>query len=153
VVAAIPTPPRRGLNQPFTDVTMMATHNLILLIAATALAIFTVANVSGFGRASADADERQRAKMALKNGNAHLIDVRTPREYANNGLDSARNIPLQELENRLAEIGNTEDPVVLYCQSGNRSGQAADILQRNGFRDVYDLGALRTARTVVEEAL
>jgi phage shock protein E len=129
---------------------MMATNNLVLFIAATALAIFTFANVFGFGRAGADADERQGAKMALKADDARLIDVRTPREYANNGLASASNIPLQELENRLEEIGNTEEPVVLYCQSGNRSAQAADILQRNGFKQVYDLGALRSAKRVLE---
>ena len=129
---------------------MMATDKLIPFIAVTALAIFLVANLFGFGRAGADADERQGAKMALKEGDALLIDVRTPREYAKNGLDSARNIPLQELEKRLEEIGNTEDPVVLYCQSGNRSAQAADILRRNGFGEVYDLGARRAAKTVVE---
>ena len=131
----------------------MATNTLILMIAATALAIFIVANASGLGHAGPDADERQAAKMALENGDAQLIDVRTPREYAENGLDGAKNIPLQDIDKRLEEIGNIEDPVVLYCRSGNRSAQAADILQRNGFGEVYDLGALRTAKSVVEEAL
>ena len=132
---------------------MMATNRLILIVAAASLAIFIVANGSGLGRAGPDADERQDAKVALEDGEAHLIDVRKPQEYAENGLDRARNIPLQEVDRRLEEIGDTEEPVVLYCQSGNRSAQAADILQRHGFEDVYDLGGRRTAVPVVDEAL
>lgn len=131
----------------------MTTNTLILVIAAAVLAIFIVANVSGFGHTAPDADERKAAKMALEDGDAHLLDVRTPREYARDGLDGAKNMPLQDVDNRLGEVGNTEDPVVLYCQSGNRSAQAADILKRNGFREVYDLGARRTAKSVVEESL
>ncbi len=131
----------------------MTANKLILIIAATAVTIFIVANESGFGHAGPDADERQAAKMALEDGDARLIDVRTPREYAKNGLDGAKNVPLQDIANRLEDIGNGEDPVVLYCRSGNRSAQAADLLQRNGFGDVYDLGAHRTANNVVEEAM
>ena len=125
--------------------------NIVFFIAAASLVIFMVANAFGFGPGGPDADERQEAKTALAEEEAELIDVRTPREYDDNGLDGAKNIPLQQISNRLDEVGNRDEPVVLYCRSGNRSAQAADILEENGFDEIYDLGAHRTAKQVVEE--
>jgi len=73
---------------------------------------------------------------------AHLlVDVRTPEEFSGGHIPGAVNIPLQELETRLTEIP-ADSPVVLYCRSGNRSAQAADILREAGYSRVYDLGGI-----------
>lgn len=64
--------------------------------------------------------------------NLQLIDVRTPAEYAEGHLAKAKLIPLQELEERLAEIDKGR-PVLLYCRSGNRSGTALKILNEKGY--------------------
>ena len=47
-------------------------------------------------------------------------------------LAKAKLIPLQELDKRLAEIDKSK-PVLLYCRSGHRSGNALKILQGKGF--------------------
>ncbi|MGQ9887998.1 MAG: rhodanese-like domain-containing protein [Aggregatilineales bacterium] len=70
-----------------------------------------------------------------------LLDVRTPEEFASGHLDGATNINVQELQSRLSEIPR-DRPVVLYCRSGNRSAQAARMLQAAGFTSVYDLGGI-----------
>lgn len=70
-----------------------------------------------------------------------LIDVRTPEEFAGGHIAGAVNIPLQELSQRLGEI-STEQPVVLYCRSGNRSAQAAQLLAKAGYPQIYDLGGI-----------
>jgi len=54
----------------------------------------------------------------------------------------ARNIPLQELQNRLAEVGKKSAPTVVYCASGMRSAQAAKILNKAGFTDVTNAGGI-----------
>jgi molybdopterin/thiamine biosynthesis adenylyltransferase/rhodanese-related sulfurtransferase len=59
-----------------------------------------------------------------------LIDVRMPEEFEISSLESARNLPLQELGSRLAEI-DYKLPVVLVCQSGKRSGMAAALLLKH----------------------
>ena len=84
-----------------------------------------------------------------------LVDVRTPQEFAGGHIEGAVNIPLQSLEQRMGEIPQDE-PVVIYCRSGNRSNTAARILAQAGYTDIYDLGgviawqsqglALKTAR-------
>ncbi|MDA0242459.1 MAG: rhodanese-like domain-containing protein [Chloroflexi bacterium] len=70
-----------------------------------------------------------------------LIDVRTPEEFASGHIAGAINIPVDEVSQRLAEFP-TDQPVVLYCRSGNRSAQAASILTSAGYNNLYDLGGI-----------
>jgi len=70
-----------------------------------------------------------------------LIDVRTPEEFADGMIVGSVNIPLQEIANRLDEIPR-DKPVILYCRSGNRSAQAAQLLSNASFSEIYDLGGI-----------
>ena len=70
---------------------------------------------------------------------AVLLDVRTPDEYRQGHPPAARNIPLQELPQRLAEVGPPGTPVVVYCQAGGRATRAADFLKANGYPEVFNL--------------
>lgn len=72
-----------------------------------------------------------------------LIDVRTPEEFASGHIPGAVNISVDQLAQRLSEIPQ-DKPVVLYCRSGNRSNQAAQILERAGYTQIYDLGGIIT---------
>jgi rhodanese-related sulfurtransferase len=76
----------------------------------------------------------------FKNGyrKAQLIDVREPNEFDGGHILGARNIPLTQLKARLKEI-RTDKPVYLYCQSGSRSGRAAQMLYRKGYKDLSHL--------------
>lgn len=80
------------------------------------------------------------ARALVKSG-ATLVDVRSPEEYASGHIDGALNIPVQQIDSRAGEIP-TGKPVVLYCRSGARSGQAASILRGKGRTDVHNLGGM-----------
>ncbi|WP_026692917.1 rhodanese-like domain-containing protein [Peribacillus kribbensis] len=69
---------------------------------------------------------------------AQLIDVREPNEYEAGHILGARNIPMTQMKMRLKEI-RPDKPVYLYCQSGIRSGRAAQMLYRKGYKDLYHL--------------
>jgi rhodanese-related sulfurtransferase len=69
---------------------------------------------------------------------AQLIDVREPNEFEGGHILGARNIPLSQLKNRLREI-RPDKPVYLYCQSGMRSGRAASMLHRKGYKELSHL--------------
>lgn len=76
--------------------------------------------------------------------NVLLIDVRSEEEYGAGHIQHAINISLDEIEGRLAEIEDHKDrPVILYCNSGNKSGQAAEILVNNGFKDVTNAAGVK----------
>lgn len=66
-----------------------------------------------------------------------LLDVRSVEEHAAYNLGGML-IPLQELENRLPELDKTL-PVIIYCQSGQRSQAAAAILKKHHFISVLTL--------------
>jgi rhodanese-related sulfurtransferase len=71
-----------------------------------------------------------------------LVDVRTPEEYAAGHLFGALSVPLAELRENPGTWTSrlpTEVPLVIYCQLGARSLQAARILLDAGFGNVFDL--------------
>jgi len=76
----------------------------------------------------------------LSDGNAQLIDVRTPEEYNQGHLKGALNynINSSEFENQLSKLDKNK-PVLVYCLSGGRSGSAAEIMADKGFTEVYNM--------------
>ena len=87
------------------------------------------------------ADPVAQVKNKIKAG-AKIVDVRTPGEFESGHYKGAVNIPLQEINTRLAEFGDKTKPVVVYCRSGRRSAEAKRILLENGYKDVTDGGGL-----------
>ena len=73
---------------------------------------------------------------------ARLLDVRSPEEYGNGHLPGAINIPVQDLDRRLAEVGPADHDLIVYCRSGHRSARATEILRRHGFSKVHNLGPM-----------
>lgn len=69
-----------------------------------------------------------------------VIDVRTREEYAAGHIDTAINLPHDELERRLGEVpGNKSGEIVVYCRSGKRAKTAEGILVEKGYTNVRDL--------------
>ncbi|WP_042223474.1 rhodanese-like domain-containing protein [Oceanobacillus manasiensis] len=69
---------------------------------------------------------------------AQLIDVREPQEFDKGHILGSRNIPLTQMKQRLVEM-RPDKPVYLYCQSGSRSARAAQLLNKKGYTDIYQL--------------
>lgn len=61
-----------------------------------------------------------------------ILDVREPHEFAAGHVPGATLIPLGQLSRRLSEIPK-DKTVVAVCRSGNRSGQATELLRQRGF--------------------
>jgi phage shock protein E len=78
-----------------------------------------------------------------------VIDVRTPAEFAEGHLEGAINIDWQGAT--FAEEIAQFDPAgtyVIYCRSGNRSGQAISAMTEMGFTDLTNAGSLDQAAGV-----
>lgn len=67
-----------------------------------------------------------------RDGSVTLLDARTPQEYAAGHIEGFRNIPVDELRQRLEEIAPGK-PVYVICQSGLRSYIACRILAGHGY--------------------
>lgn len=68
----------------------------------------------------------------IKEKQGTIVDVRTRGEFSGGNVAGSVNIPLQEIEQRIDELKNLQQPLVLCCASGNRSGQAQRYLSRLG---------------------
>jgi phage shock protein E len=90
----------------------------------------------------AGGNDAAKVRAKIKAG-ALVVDVRTPAEFAAGAYPGATNIPLAEIEQRLADFGDHKRAIVVYCRSGNRSGQAKVILEKNGFSDITNGGVFK----------
>ncbi len=70
---------------------------------------------------------------------AQIIDVRTPEEYRQGHIKDSVNIPLNVLPNQISRI-RKDTPVITCCRSGMRSATAKNVLEDNGFTEVYNGG-------------
>ncbi|MEI6817088.1 MAG: rhodanese-like domain-containing protein [Bacteroidota bacterium] len=63
---------------------------------------------------------------------ATIVDVRSPGEFMGGHVEGSINIPLQEIQRRIEEIKELEQPLILCCASGMRSHQATSYLKSQG---------------------
>lgn len=114
----------------------------ILLLAA-------LASVLGFSRLAAEVPRMSPAEAAAKvaAGEAILVDVREPAEWQDGVAAPAELLPITDLRGErkqwkafLEKAG--DKPILLYCRSGGRSGQAAEILAKEG-KTVANVGAFK----------
>lgn len=88
---------------------------------------------------------------------AVVVDVCSAEEFATGHVTGAKNVPLGELETKLAgTVKNKALPVVLVCATGMRSKRAVAIAKKLGYENAHSLtggmGAWRTANLPVEKA-
>ena len=77
-----------------------------------------------------------------RDGSVTLLDARTPAEYAGGHIEGFRNIPVDELRERLEEI-EAGKPVYVVCQSGLRSYIACRLLSGYGYETYNFSGGFR----------
>lgn len=70
-----------------------------------------------------------------------VLDVRTPGEFAGGHLAGVENVDFMATDFRdRVDALDRDRTYYLYCRSGNRSGQAAQMMQTMGFQRVYNVG-------------
>lgn len=83
--------------------------------------------------------EEVKERLA-KGEKLNLVDVREPSENADFNIGGTL-IPLRQIQSMQTEELEKlkEEEVILYCRSGNRSGQAAMVLDMLGFKNTKNL--------------
>ncbi len=77
-------------------------------------------------------------RQSKKDPSLFVLDVRTPKEFAEGHVPGAVNVPHDQVASQLAQIPKDKD-VVLYCRSGRRAGLAAGVLEANGYKELKQL--------------
>ncbi len=87
----------------------------------------------------ADVDDAAAQRM-VQAGEVFLLDVRTPQETASGIIPGALLLPMDEVEERLAEIP-AEQPLLVYCAAGGRSAAVCEFLAGQGRSGLLNLSS------------
>jgi rhodanese-related sulfurtransferase len=81
-----------------------------------------------------------QATHLINREDALVVDVREANEFATGHVLGAKNVPLARMETAGAELTKKKDrPVIVYCESGDRSAKALAALKKHGFTRVANL--------------
>ena len=76
----------------------------------------------------------------INQGKTLILDVREPAEFGAGHVRDAKNIPLKELNKRVAELEKFKSKtVIVVCSSGVQSSKATSQLKVAGFNEVFSL--------------
>ncbi|MES2796517.1 MAG: rhodanese-like domain-containing protein [Bacteroidota bacterium] len=79
-------------------------------------------------------------KIIQSTTNKQLLDVRTPEEWSNGKIKSSIGIDYSSSDfSTKIESLDKNKPVFVYCAAGGRSSKAAQILEKKGFKAIYNL--------------
>jgi rhodanese-related sulfurtransferase len=125
---------------------------IAVALSAGGMLLWPMINSGGPGALTADG-----AVQLINREKAVVVDVCEPAEYAAGHVAGAKNIPLGQLEGKLASsVKNKALPVILVCLSGARSSRAVAIAKKLGFENAHSLhggmGAWRSANLPIEKA-
>lgn len=107
----------------------LARRRVLLLTALAAVAAPVFAND--------DSVSLEEARAAVESGRALMIDIREPDEHATGVAPGAMLLPMSQLARRLAEIpARPDQPVLLICNTQNRSSRTLKALRERGYGHV-----------------
>ena len=92
--------------------------------------------------AASSGQEQSAAVREVESGSAALLDVRTEAERRESFAPAAEHIPLDELREGERPDVARDARLYVYCRTGRRAAEAAELLRRDGWKDVVNLGGL-----------
>jgi rhodanese-related sulfurtransferase len=127
---------------------------LLIAVALSSGGMLMMPALQKAGQGALTADDAVRL---INRERAVVVDVCQPPEYAAGHIVGAKNIPLDQLENKLTHtVKNKTVPLILVCQSGGRSNRAVDMAKKLGYAQALSLSgglnAWRSANLPVERA-
>ena len=80
------------------------------------------------------------AVQLINREKAVVVDVCEPDEFAKEHLVGAKNLPFNQLEEKLTSlVKNKEVPLILVCASGKRSNRAVSVAKKLGYANVQSM--------------
>jgi rhodanese-related sulfurtransferase len=90
-----------------------------------------------------------KLKNALRKG-AIIIDVRTGIEYDRGHVPDAFNIPVDRIKTSADRLKEAKRPVIVCCNSGERSSTAVQQLKAKGLKEVYNGGSWENVLKIMQ---
>jgi len=110
----------------------------IMLFGIVALCIFLLAFPNAGRKNKGSLIDNDELVEFINKKSAQVVDVRDAQEFAKGSIAKSLNIPFKDFASRMGEI-RKDAPVVLVDTAAVRSGKAAGMLKKAGFKNVYVL--------------
>ncbi|MBS82332.1 MAG: rhodanese-like domain-containing protein [Variovorax sp.] len=125
---------------------------VLIVLSSGAMLAWPLIRGAGGGTLTADA-----AVHLINRERAVLVDLRDPEEYAAGHMIGAKNVPLAQLEEKLAStVKNKNVPLLLVCENGSRAQRAVAAAKKLGYEQAQavsgGLKAWKAANLPVEKA-
>ena len=109
----------------------------------TFLVLITVLGISCNTKSQSHSDAIKvlaPTEFKQKSANQTIIDIRTPQEFSEGHIEGAVNINFYD-GNFMEQIAKYDknQPIFIYCRSGNRTTSASKKVADYGFKEIYDL--------------
>jgi len=115
-------------------------ENILLIAVAVISGVMLVLPALRRGGGGGRAVDTLQATQRINREDALVVDVRDAAEVAQGKILGARAVPLAQLAERAPQLRkNKEKPIIVYCGRGNQSQQAAAILRKHGYANVFNL--------------
>ena len=111
----------------------------------SALMILFVALCAGCGEKSTykSLTQPEAVKMMAEKPDAIILDVRTNDEFVKKHIPNAKSVPLEEFQNgNFSALPDKNATILIYCWTGRRAQDSAQILVNNGYKNVYEFGGM-----------
>ena len=87
--------------------------------------------------------QEEAIKMIAEKPDAIVLDVRTADEYEKKHIPDAKSVPLEEFQNgNFSSLPDKNQTILIYCWTGRRAQDAAQILVDKGYKNVYEFGGM-----------
>ena len=78
-------------------------------------------------------------KLAVEDKDAIILDLRDAKDFEKSSIENAINIPGDEFEAKMADqLKDKDQEILLYCNTGTRTSEASQILEKNGYTNVIN---------------
>ncbi len=119
--------------------------------AVLAAAVFITSLFTGCGKGYRHISHEQAAEMMKADKSVIVVDVRNRDEYEKKHIVGAILVPIEDIrEGRLDAIPDKDSTLLLYCWTGRRSEDSAELLAGYGYKYVYEFGGLVDWKGAVE---
>lgn len=78
-------------------------------------------------------------KLATEDKDTVILDLRDAKDFEKSSVENAVNIPMDEFEVKAKkELKNKDQEILLYCNTGTRTSEASQILEKDGYTNIIN---------------
>ena len=109
----------------------------------TAITILITVLCTGCGETYKHISQDEALKMMKAGGDYVIVDVRTKEEYDKRHIPGSILLPITDIkEGKLDILPDKNQTILIYCWTGRRAADSANILYKRGYKNVYEFGGL-----------